>query len=149
GIARTKLTFVSDRDFESLKSRMPTDSSRVSKEVYISDYDGADQQRITINRTLNFAPVWSPDVQSIAYSSWASSFPDIYVANLFSGRAPQRPANGGTDQVKNWLAAWSPDGERIAYASTEGGSGRYDIWVMNRDGTGKFDLTPWASSDEM
>lgn len=47
-------------------------------------------------------------------------------------------------------AAWSPDGSRIAYVARR--SGRNEIWVMNRDGSGKRQLThsayparnPWA-----
>ena len=31
------------------------------KEVYIADYDGENQRRVTTNRQLNIMPVWSPD----------------------------------------------------------------------------------------
>ena len=58
GVARTKIAFVSDRDGERLTG---TVESRVVKEIYICDYDGANQRRLTVNRTLNINPTWSPD----------------------------------------------------------------------------------------
>ena len=41
-----------------------------SSEIYISDYDGENQRRVTVGRTLNSFPTWSPDARSIAYASW-------------------------------------------------------------------------------
>jgi len=63
GVARTRLTFDSDRDGERLKG---TVESRSVKEIYISDYDGENQRRITTSRSLNIKPKWSPDARSIA-----------------------------------------------------------------------------------
>ena len=49
--------------------RRPVENRDV-KEIYIADYDGANQRRITIDRTLNITPTWSPDGRSIAYTSY-------------------------------------------------------------------------------
>ena len=76
GVARTKLAFSSDRDGERMKG--PVADRDISK-IYISDYDGANPQRVTITRTLNIAPAWSPDVKAIAYTSYRTGFPDIIV----------------------------------------------------------------------
>ena len=58
GVARTKLTFSSDRDGERVQG---TVERRDVKEMYIADYDGANQRRVTVNRALNIMPTWSPD----------------------------------------------------------------------------------------
>ena len=55
GVARTKLTFSSDRNREPV---VGTVEKREVKEVYVADYDGANARRITINRTLNITPSW-------------------------------------------------------------------------------------------
>jgi TolB protein len=137
GVARTKLVFTSDRDSERMATRRIANSG-ASLELYISDYDGANQQRITANQSMNLGATWSPDGRSLAYTSWVSGFPDIYISNLFEGRAPSRPA-GGTADVKNQFGAWSPDGTKLAFASFQNND--WDIWVMNRDGTGMHNVT--------
>ena len=53
GVARTKLTFSSDRNREAV---LATVEKRDVKEIYVADYDGANPRRITINRTLNLFP---------------------------------------------------------------------------------------------
>src|SRR5262249_62187103 len=69
GVARTKLTFSSDRD----EGRLKSVASRSVQEIYIADYDGANSRRITNTTTLNVAPTWSPDGQAIAYTTWRPS----------------------------------------------------------------------------
>ena len=46
-MARTKLTFNSDRDGERMSG---TVENRGVKEIYIADYDGENQRRMTVNR---------------------------------------------------------------------------------------------------
>ena len=67
GVARTKLTFNSDRDGERMAG---TVESRSVKEIYIADYDGENQRRVTTSRSLNINAAWSPDARSIAYTSY-------------------------------------------------------------------------------
>ena len=54
GVARTKLTFDSDRDGERMTG---TVESRGVKEIYIADYDGENQRRVTASRSLNITPL--------------------------------------------------------------------------------------------
>ena len=49
GVARSRLTFVSDRDSQSALGLVP---DRQTKEVYVSDYDGANVRRVTVGAHL-------------------------------------------------------------------------------------------------
>jgi TolB protein len=137
GVARTKIAFTSDRNAAPMLNRRLANSGD-AKEIYIADYDGENETRITANNSLNISPVWGPDTRTLAYVSYATGFPDIYLT-LFDGRAPARPANG-SDRNQHYLPAISPDGSRIAFASSRGGS--MDIWVVNRGGGQPRNLTP-------
>jgi TolB protein len=132
GVARSKLTFSSDRNKEAVAG---TVERREVKEVYVGDYDGANQRRITINRSLNILPVWAPDGRAIAYTSYRSGFPDIYLSLIYQGTM-ERPTKG---VGQNWLPAFSPDGTRIAFTSNRDGNS--EIYVMNRDGSDVRRLT--------
>jgi TolB protein len=134
GVARTKLAFTSDRNNVLVAGRF---SGNASKEIYIADYDGANQQPVTANKSINISPSWSPDGRSIAYSSWVSHFQDVYVQS-FAEVKLTKPA-GGTDVVQNLLPAWSPDGTKLAFTSTRDGNS--ELYVINRDGSNRLRLT--------
>ncbi|MCC7044697.1 MAG: PD40 domain-containing protein [Acidobacteria bacterium] len=145
GVARTKLAFASDRDSGRVSGR-PNQAAAASKEIYISDYDGANQTRFTINRSINISPSWSPTGGLLAYTSYSSGYPDVYVANLAQpGRGLQRPARGN-ESIHNQMSAWSPDGSQIAFVSNR--TGDYDIWISNRDGSGLRNLTNFPRANE-
>ncbi len=132
GVARTKLTFISDRNREAV---VATVEKRDVKEVFVGDYDGANQRRITINRTMNLTPNWSPDGRSIAYTSYRTGVPDILISNIYVGTM-ESPTKG---VGHNYLPVFSPDGTRIAFMSNR--DGNPEIYVMNRDGSNLMRLT--------
>jgi TolB protein len=138
GIARTKLAFSSNRNRERL---VGTVENREVKEVYISDYDGGNQRRITTNRQLNLMPVWSPDARAIAYTSYRRGYPDLFIALIYDG-VQQEPTTGGT---QNWLPMFSPDGTRIVFTSNRDGNA--ELYIMNRDGSGVRRLTNHPAID--
>jgi TolB protein len=138
GVARTKLTFSSDRVRDKADN---TVQQRNVKEIFIADYDGANQRRVTVNRQLNVFPSWSPDGRAIAYTSYRRGYPDIFISLIYQGTM-ETPTNG-TGQ--NWLPVFSPDGARIAFTSNRDGNS--EIYVMNRDGSGVRRLTNHPAID--
>jgi TolB protein len=140
GVARTKLTFTSDRNREKV---VGTVENRDVKEIYIADYDGANQRRITVGRQLNATPVWSPDARAIAYTSWRSGFMDVYVSRIYEG-VLSNPTKG-TPSSQNFLPAYSPDGTRLAFTSNRHGNS--EIYVVNIDGTNLRRLTNHPAID--
>jgi len=142
GVARTKLTFSSDRDSARMKGPV---GPRDVQEIYIADYDGANQRRITSTTTLNITPVWAPDGQAIAYTSYRpsagssnfSTYQDLVVSWLYVGKRDE-PTHGSPSN-QNYLPAWSPDGSKIAFTSNR--DGNPEIYVMNRDGSGLRRMT--------
>ena len=140
GVARTKISFVSDRDSESLLGLV---ANRQTKEVYFSDYDGANPRRVTVSRSLNTTPMWSPSTRAIAYTSWQRGYQDVFVSYIYEGRL-ESPA-GGTHEIHNWLPAWSPDGSRLAFTSNR--DGNPELYVMKADGTDVRRLTSHPGID--
>jgi TolB protein len=133
GVARSRLAFVSDRD-------APKGSP--AKEIYVMDYDGFGPKRLTVNKSINILPGFSPDGKSLAYISWRNRMPELFIAWIYEGRSATFAA--GKSQV--FSHAFSPDGKRIAYSGTRGGSGT-DIWVANTDGSDARRLTDTAADE--
>ncbi|MSO45384.1 MAG: hypothetical protein EXQ59_01260 [Acidobacteria bacterium] len=140
GVARTKLTFDSDRAGERMAGAIP---NRDVKDIYIEDYDGQNQRPVTIGRTLNITPAWSPDGRSIAYTSYRRGPGHIFISNIFQGTLDELTKGPGDGE--NWLPAWSPDGTRVAFTSTRDGNS--EIYVANRDGSNVRRLTNHPSID--
>jgi TolB protein len=140
GVARTKLAFTSDRDGERL---VGTIEERSIKEIYIADYDGHGQRRVTVRGSLNLSPAWAPDSRSITYQSHKSGFVDIYIQQLYE-IGLTRPAHG-TDQAQNFLPKFSPDGTRLVFASSR--DGNLEIYTVKVDGTDLRRLTSNRADD--
>jgi len=142
GVARTRIAFTSDRDAETAQGRPIVDAGP-GKEIYIMDYDGAGERRLTFNRYLNIGAAWGPAGRMLAYASYpVTGGPADILLTLLDGRPATRPARG-PDGFANHSPAISPDGTKIAFTSNQGGqTGYVDVWVVNRDGTGARNLTP-------
>ena len=139
GVARTKLAFASDR------TRVRADgpvANRETKEIYVSDYDGGNQQRITNTRQLNSYPSWSADSRAVAYTSYRRIVPDIFISRIYEGIL-ENPLKGGRDA--NYLPSISQDGSRIAFMSNR--DGNPEIYVMNVNGSNIRRLTNHPAGD--
>lgn len=140
GVALTRLAYISDRQRQSLLGTVET---RDAKEIYIADYDGANQQPVTVTKQLNLGPSWSHDARSLAYTNYppGAARTTIFIAHLLTGIRQELTKSEGN----HMLPAYSPDGKRIAYVSTR--NGNVDIYVANADGSNERRLTTHPDAD--
>jgi len=76
----------------------------------------------------------SPDGGWLVYRT-EDARQDLYVARV-DGTEQRQVTN---DDAKDWSPRWSPDSKRLVFYSNA--SGRYQIWVVNRDGSGRMRLS--------
>ncbi len=110
----TKIVFVSSRDG--------------NDELYMMDYDGANQTRLTFNKWRDYMPAWSPDQRAIVFTSYRTGNPDLYLLYPYEGKLVPVSTRG-----TNFSGAFSPDGKKLAFCSTRDGNA--EIYVANADGS--------------
>jgi len=98
-------------------------------QLLVADADGADPQPVVTSNEPLLSPKWSPDGSRLAYVSFESRKPVVYVQSLATG-ARQAVANF---RGSNSSPAWSPDSRRLAVTLTKDGGSQ--IYVMNADGS--------------
>jgi TolB protein len=106
-------------------------------QIYIMDAEGTNVQRIIMDGGTAVNPSWSPDGQQIAFAWQKSrtSYFDIYVHNLATGKNDQLTQSAGDNE----RPTWSPDGRHLAFESTRNGTSQ--IYSMLADGTKVRQLT--------
>lgn len=122
GIALTSIAFYSDRDGY--------------KEIFLMDYDGHDQRRLTAHKSISMSPSWSGGGDAVAYVSFfAERGPALYLADVASGRKSPLVTDGNL----NASPSFSPDGRNVAFARALGAN--IEIFLCNRDGSNVRRLT--------
>lgn len=104
-------------------------------EIYLMDWDGANQRRITTHKSLSILPSWSPDNQRMVYTSWARGTSDMYIINRRGGGRVRLQTN----LALNTSATFSPIGNDIAFVGSV--NGNPDIYLIRDDGTNLRRLT--------
>ena len=119
------------------------------KELYIVGMDGQDLRKVTDNRSFNLFPRWSPDGQWLAYTSFRTGTPIVYLRNVSTGAEKEVVRFGGSKAP----GGFSPDGVWLyAGVSQAGNSDIYRVRVIGNDtekvveGWG-LDVSPSPSPD--
>ena len=98
-----------------------------NKEIYIMDYDGGRQKRITFNDYIDLMPSWSKDGENLMFTTYKSGFPDLVKFNLYSGRT-DIISSGGV----NYRADWSNEDNKLVYTSSKKNQNA-EIYVREMD----------------
>jgi TolB protein len=99
-----------------------------AKEIYICDADGGDLVQITRDKSVVVGPNWTPNGQSLLYTSFMRGFPEVYTVNLRTGKRRSLANYSGL----NTGAALSPDGKTLALILSKDGSPKLYIQEVGR-----------------
>lgn len=93
--------------------------------VEVSDMDGYNPKVLLSSSQPIMSPTWSPDGRRLAYVSFESGNPVVYVQDVASGARQSISSFDGL----NSAPAWSPDSRRLALVLTKSGAPK--IFVMD------------------
>jgi TolB protein len=111
-------------------------------ELQIADADGQNPQIALRSREPIISPAWSPDGSKLAYVSFESGKPVVYVHELStSQRVPVANFKGN-----NSAPAWSPDGQTLAVVLTRDGNSQIYL-IDSADGSNLRRLTRSSQID--
>jgi len=116
GAFNTKLLYV---------SALRDPSNKYTYRLMLSDSDGMREQVLRTQREPILTPAWAPDAQSIAYTSFETTRPAIYLENLRTRQRQQLTNFKGL----NGSPTFSPDGSKLAMVLSKDGNA--EIYVMD------------------
>lgn len=99
------------------------------KEIYTIGIDGQELRQVTANRSFNLFPRWSPDGTGLAYTSYRTGVPHIYLRNLSAGTEKLLTKEGNSKSP----GSFSPSGDFL-YATLSIG-GNSDIYRVSLAGS--------------
>lgn len=97
-----------------------------SYRLIVADADGGNERVVFNSPEPIMSPAWSQDGRSLAYVSFHSGLPAIYVQVLKTGEQVRVSARSGI----NGAPAWSPDGSQLAVALSRR-DGNVDIYLLS------------------
>jgi TolB protein len=102
------------------------------KEIWVMDYDGANQHELTNLHSISLTPRWSPDGSRIAFTCYAPykgiTSAQICMYSMDTGKVISFPRFPGT----NITPGWSPDGTQIIFSSSM--QGNPELYVSDING---------------
>ncbi|MCK4847024.1 MAG: PD40 domain-containing protein, partial [Deltaproteobacteria bacterium] len=122
----------------------------VSKDVFLSDYDGTRPIRLTDNNSINLSPNWSPKGDQFIYTSYMGDNPALYMQDIQSGKVTVISNRQGI----NIGGRWSPNGRQVALTISGKKSPELIVKPLNSRSKGKeltknhaIDVSPTWSPD--
>ncbi len=99
-----------------------------NKQIFISDFDGANAKQVTSGKAIHLSPAWSRDGKFITYTSFEDGNPDLFLMNVNSGIKRKLSGKKGMNSGGNW----APGDKIIAFTGAENGD--TDIYTIPPSG---------------
>jgi TolB protein len=117
------------------------------KEIYECDFDGRGVEQLTNLKSISMNPALSPDGKHLAYISFSSGRPTLYIRDLANGNIASVAKSGVSIDP-----GWRSNSEVAATLSPEG---KQEIFIVKTDGTlsrrvtnnQSIDISPTFSPD--
>jgi Tol biopolymer transport system component len=142
-------------DYPSISRPMPGQAARLAFRSTTHDFDlrlmdleaslvndSIESKSFSSSTRIEASSHFSPDGQRIAFASYRSGTPEIWLAERDGGELQQITSLGATEVV---VGGWSPDGARIVFDAIVAGNS--DIYVVGTDGGRVHRLTSESSID--
>lgn len=101
-------------------------SGSKTKEVYQCDFDGQNVQQLTNLRSISLTPIFSPDGRHLAYTSYVSGRPTLYIRSLSEDKTVSVAERGVSVDP-----AWRNNSELVTTLSFEGDQ---ELYLIGTDG---------------
>lgn len=111
------------------------EKSGAQHRLVVADSDGANAQVALASKEPIISPSWSPDGSQLAYVSFETKKPVVFVHTLATGRRKTVANFKGS----NSAPAWSPNAQQMAVVLTKDNGSQ--IYTMNTDGSNLRKLT--------
>lgn len=106
-------------------------------DIFIMSTDKQEAQNLTQNLGADYGASWSPDGQSIVFTSGRGDASDLYIMDADGSNVRQLTDTPNQFELD---AAWSPDGQTIAFTGIVDGTSSA-VYLINPDGTNLRRLT--------
>ncbi|MEH6628110.1 MAG: Tol-Pal system beta propeller repeat protein TolB [Motiliproteus sp.] len=105
-------------------------SRKLGKDLFnyrlqLADADGANSKLILESREPILSPSWSRDAKKLAYVSFETGRPAVYIQDIASGKRDRITSYKGL----NGAPAWSPDGKKLAVTLSK--DGNPEIYIID------------------
>ena len=121
-------------------------------DIFVIDKSGANRRILIQGSGLDVDPKFSPDGSKIAFVSGRFGNPHIFVADLkWTSDSSVKVLSDRRLTYAGWYNStpdWSPDSDKIAFGGYDKDIDRYDIFLMNPDGSKLERLTLKTGDNE-
>ena len=104
------------------------------REVRLGPSGGAEGRWLSRGESTDRQPVYSPDGQSVVFSSNRGGGMDLWMVKVATGRLRRL-----TDAHLNWDPGFTRDARHVIWSSNR--SGNYEIWIADTDGSAARQVT--------
>jgi len=121
-------------------------------EIYLIEPAGGERRPFIRGAGVDVDPTFSPDGKWMAYVSGRYGNPHIFRASLaWDGDSKVRVTGDQRLTYAGWwnaTPAWSPESDKIAFAGYDRETDRFDLFMMNPDGTSLERMTLRVGDNE-